>query len=86
MVSKLVKKELAKKALSPETDNAAVAELTKAGKDVCRAREKQHRQLREQLAAIFGKYQAGLWITRPSRGFAADVENAAVKDGFCFFS
>lgn len=56
MVSKLVKRGLVQKSLSPETDNEVILSLTQEGQEVFQAHEKQHQWLRAKLTMIFEKY------------------------------
>lgn len=56
MVSRLVKKGLIRKELSPKTENEVVLSLTEAGKSVWQRHEKQHVWLREKLTAVFAEY------------------------------
>lgn len=56
MISKLVKRELVKKEISPETDNEVVLSLTETGAVIFQAHETQHQWLQAQLTAILEKY------------------------------
>lgn len=56
MVTKLTARGFVKKEISPETDNEVVLSLTETGEEVCRAHERQHRWLREKLAAVLAEY------------------------------
>lgn len=56
MVSKLVKRGLVKKDISPQTDNEVSLTLTERGQEVFSAHERQHLWLKGKLAEIFDKY------------------------------